>query len=404
MATRIIRSLKSDLSYELAKNEIFSDEEFLSELEETAKKKSISKDTALAQANLYFGKIAAKITKSSIFWALSKFTVKNKIIAKFDNIYVNKEYLKKLPDLMKDNIITFVPNHKSVFDFMLIPYYIVTEIGFMPIILAADVFEKFPLGIIFRKMGAYFICRGDKDEIYNLVFKHYVMRIVRYELIHFFFIEGGRNKSGGYSEPKTGLLHYILQGRKRFNDKKDIIFIPVSISYDYVAESKIVIKENLTGQRKNIFRSIAKYGSRRNMGNCYLRFNEPIKLSSVQKSSLSEADTVNALAGQIMSSIKNNIAISPIMLVCYTLNSIIKDVPAEITFDEFFDKYNEFLAYLKKVQKDTYIHPDKIREYLQFSSDFGIFEYDNSAGKISVPSENKPLIEYYSNGIAHFFG
>ncbi len=405
MPLDVLRSAKSDLSKHVAKNDIFSDKAFLSELEKIASEKGMRKEDALTMCYIYLDKIAAKFGDNKFVWNLIKFFVRKKIIERFDIIYSNKEVLRDIPALMKDNLIAIVPNHKSIFDFMVIPYYIVAEGNYMPIILAADVFDKFPLGQIFRRLGAYFVQRESKDALYTLIFSHYVMRILKYELIHMFFIEGGRNKSGGYSAPKTGLLYYILQGKKRFNNKKDLLFIPVSISYDYVPESKVVIAENLTGTKKNIFRSVAKYGSGKKLGNCYLRFNEPIKLSEIAKNSISETEIVNTLADRIMSSIKDNIIVSPVTLACYTVNSLTKTIPVEISLEEFSAKYKEHLAHLKKIQKDTSnINLDDIEKYLMFASDFRIILYDKYAKNISVLFESKPLIEYYSNGIAHFFG
>ena len=171
MRIEIRRSLKKDLTYYNAKKEIFSDRDFLKELGSIANIKNLDAEKAKHICNEYLREIAAGYTENKLFWNIAEAVVRRKIIGAFENVYYNKEHVQIIKQILKNNLVAIVPNHRSVFDFMILPYILVKETTFMPIILAADVFNIFPLGYIFRKSGAYFVRRNENDELYFLMFK-----------------------------------------------------------------------------------------------------------------------------------------------------------------------------------------------------------------------------------------
>lgn len=398
MHIKIIRSLKKDLKYDDAKKEMFSDKDFLDELQSIANSKKLDIANASLICNKYLKKIAAKYLDNKIFWSIVEFVVRKKIIGSFENIYFNKDNIGIINKLAKENIIAVLPNHRSVFDFVILPYILVKETSFMPIISAADIFDKFLIGNLFRRMGAYYVRRNESDKLYFLVFKYYVMLIVKYELLHMFFIEGGRNKSGSYSEPKTGILRHILNGKKKHNIQKDFLFIPVNISYDCVPESEVVIEENLSGQRKSIFKSVIKYLTKNELGNCYINFGEPIRLSNFL-AQYSEHDTISSLANSIMQNIKSLVTVSPTSLLCYT---ILKE--DKISLKEFEEAFKINLEKLRAKNKNLrYIDLNQIANYISFAHEKGIITYNKQKSLILVDSKKKPIVEYYSNNIRHLF-
>ena len=358
-----LRSLKGDLSHEDAKREIFSDESFLIELGRISALRKIKLEDSKLQCLEYLKEIASKTSKNKLFWAISKAIVRKRMIGSFNNVFYNREKVLSLKELARENIVVITPNHRSVFDFMLIPYFIVGETGMMPAILAADVFNKFPVGYIFRKLGTYFVRRNAEDEIYSLVFKHYVMLAVKYELMQLFFIEGGRVKSGGYAEPKIGILKYILNGVKKYNLSKDVIFVHVNISYDFVPESSVVVEEHLTGKRKSIFKSLFSYLTKKKLGNCYINFGKPVSLKESLTGFNSENEAMAAFGSNLIDNIKSLVVVSPISLLCYTLINSNK-----ISFDEFFNSYK---INFEKLKRDgcniSNVDLDKVRDYVDFS-------------------------------------
>ena len=394
-----IRRHENDLTYEDAKREIFSDKDFLNELNFLVQKKNLDSEKSKLICSKYLKEIAAKYTKNRIFWNISETIVRRKIIGGFKNVYYNRANVEIIKRLAKKKIVNIVPNHRSVFDFLIIPYILIKETTFVPTTLAADIFNIFPLGLLFRRFGSYFVRRNENDELYFLMFKHYVMLISKHELMHMFFIEGGRNKTGGYSIPKKGILKYILYGAKKYKPKKDVIFIPISISYDYVPESNIVIEENKSGKRKHIFKSVINYLTHKNQGNCYINFGEPISASTIKKKTKSEDKIVDILGDSLMSNIKSLVVVSPTALLCYTLLNKNK-----INLIEFKKKFKINFEKLKRSKKNVaYIDLNKIMDYILFADDKRIIKFDKNDQIIFVDSKQRQMIEYYSNNILHLF-
>ena len=388
---------KKDLTYDDAREWIFSDNDFFKEFNLILEKQNIDELEAREECEGYLKEIAARYTKNRLFWDIMEILVRKRIMGSFENVYYNKDGVKLIKNLARKHIVNVVPNHRSVFDFMILSYILVKETTYMPIILAADVFTTFPLGLIFRRNGTYFVRREVDNELYSLVFKYYVMMISKCELLHMFFIEGGRNKTGNYSEPKKGILKYMLDGAKKYSNS-DVAFVPISISYDFVPESKVVIEENKSGKRKHIFESMASYIFKSNLGNCYIKFGKPIKVSEFKKS-IKNKNTVDKLGDHLIEIIKSLVIVSPTALICYTLFNYNK-----IKYEDFKKRFKNNYEVLSKYKSDvSSIEVDKINEYLKFVDDKGIIVFDKGKGIINIDPKKKPIVEYYRNNILHLF-
>lgn len=394
-----LRSFKGDLSLEDAEQEIFSDESFLIELSKISTLRKIKLEDSKLQCLAYLKEIAAKASKNKFFWAISKAIVRKRMVGSFNNVFYNKENILPLKELAKENIVIIAPNHRSVFDFMLIPYFLVNEIGMMPTVLAADVFNKFPVGYIFRKLGTYFVRRNAEDEIYSLVFKHYVVLAVKYELMQLFFIEGGRVKSGGYAEPKIGILKYVLNGIKKYKISKDVVFVPVNISYDFVPESDVVVEEHLSGKRKSIFKSLSSYLTKKNLGNCYINFGKPISLKESLGKFNNENEAMIALGNNLIDTIKSLVVVSPISLLCFTLISFNSN---KINYDEFLNNFKLNFEELKKSSCNVNnVDLDKVKDYVNFAVGKKLIRLDSNY--IFIDEMVKPVVEYHGRNVEHLF-
>jgi len=98
-----------------------------------------------------------------------------------------------------------------------------------------------PLDVLFRSFGSYFVRRGEKDPLYHRVLERYLQLVASRGLTTAFFLEGGLSRDGRLREPKIGLLDYLI-GMLRSEPEREIVFIPVGINYDRVLEDR-----NLTG-------------------------------------------------------------------------------------------------------------------------------------------------------------
>jgi len=395
-----IWSQKGKFNYEIAKNDIFSDEKF----KDNIKKYCSDNKKDFAKTNLecleYFNEISCKYTYNKAFWSLMEYIVRTKIIGNLDNLKYNKESLKKLSKLAKENIIVILPNHKSVYDFMILPYILTVDSHIFPSVLAGDVFDIFPINYIFRGTGVYFVRRNEDNPLYFLVFKYYISLLLKYQISSLFFIEGGRNKSGDYSKPKGGVLKYILEGAKRHKINKDILFIPVSISYEFVPEQEVVVSEHHSKKRKHITKSLIKYISSRNkFGKCYLHFGDSISLSNISKICKDDKNLVSSIAEKVMDKIKESIIVTNTSLICYTISKLGKD---EVHIDDLKKHLSSNYDLLKKKNKDiSNIDLNNIENHLKSMESKNILKFEKN--KILVSENSKTLVTYYRNNILHFF-
>ena len=387
-------------NFKIAKNEIFSNPKFIQELKNFCVDQKTDFDESKSKCLEYFNEIASRYTYNKTFWSFMEYIVRTKIIVDLKRLKYNTENLKELNELAQKNIIIFLPNHKSVFDFMILPYIIATKSYIYPSILAADTFDIFPIGPIFRKSGVYFVRRSENDPLYSFIFKYYIALLLKFGVANLFFLEGGRNKSGGYSNPKAGVIKYVLEGKKRENIDKDILFVPISLSYEFVPELEVVISEHISQKRKHISRSLVKYislGKKFEM--CYLHFNRPIKLSDFTEKYKDDKSLINNIANYVMIRIKESIIVTNTALMCYTIKKLGKET---LSIQDFEKHFNTNYTFLKNNKRNVdNINLDKIEDHLKLMKSKNIIRFNEN--EISIPKNSKNLINYYSNNILHFF-
>lgn len=197
----------------------------------------------------------------------------------FRNITVHG--LDDLVTTAKRHTVILVPMHRSHFDYIVLGQKLY-EANVIPPIVAAGVNLSFwPIGSIIRGLGAYFVRRDSRsNRIHSLVLRRYVTALVKRGHLQEFFIEGGRSRSGKMRAPKVGLLSVIFEAFRK-GIKRDVIFVPVSITYEHVVEDQTFGEEN-TGRskrRENLFELIrARSIFRNRYGDIVISFGAPISL------------------------------------------------------------------------------------------------------------------------------
>ncbi len=178
--------------------------------------------------------------------------------------------------------VVLVPCHRSHFDYLIISYLFHLNFVSPPHIAAGVNLAFWPLGPLFRASGAYFIRRSFADnELYKLVFKHYLTFLIREGYTQEFFIEGGRSRTGKMMTPKLGMLSAIVNAFLG-GVRRDLYLVPVSIHYGRIVEEDAYGRE-LTGAEKEreSFRALIR-ASRflgQKYGTVYLSFAKPISLT-----------------------------------------------------------------------------------------------------------------------------
>jgi len=299
-------------SIETQANTILAGAEFEREVKIIATRMGRS-ETAVKQLarNEFFG-IAAN-PRVFIYWIASP--ICNFLIKRlFTEI---KSYgLENLVSAVRDNTVVLVPMHRSHLDYIVLGSTLYNSNLNTPVVAAGLNLNFWPFGMIIRSLGGYFVKRNARhDRIHALVLKRYVTYLVKRGHLQEFFIEGGRSRSGKMAQPKVGLLSTIINGYLK-GIRKDILFVPVSITYENVIEDEVFGDEN-TGQSKTKETLLALFRAReffkKTYGEVMINYGEPISVSKAigdtpRRRANAEPDVrhvVQNIAGRLTRSIRD---------------------------------------------------------------------------------------------------
>lgn len=175
-----------------------------------------------------------------------------------------------------------VPLHRSHLDYILLGSILFKSRLNTPLVAAGINLNFWPVGFFLRRVGAFFVKRtGGSDPVHALVLRRYVTYLLKRGHLLEFFIEGGRSRTGRMRSPKLGLLKAIVGAHQR-GLRKDVSFVPVSISYEQVIEDKALAHENKGGKKieENVKTLVsARTALGKSYGEVIVRFGEPISLS-----------------------------------------------------------------------------------------------------------------------------
>jgi glycerol-3-phosphate O-acyltransferase len=136
-----------------------------------------------------------------------------------------------------DATVVFVMNHRSNMDYVLVTYLAAERSALSYAV--GEWARVWPLSRLIRAMGAYFIRRKSRNELYRKVLARYVKLATDAGVTQAMFPEGGLSLTGALMPPKLGLLKYIIDN---FDPNgRDVVFVPVALNYDRVLEDRILV-------------------------------------------------------------------------------------------------------------------------------------------------------------------
>jgi glycerol-3-phosphate O-acyltransferase len=152
-----------------------------------------------------------------------------------------------LDRIEKGSTVVFVMNHRSNMDYVLVGYLASERAALSYAV--GEWARIWPLHMLIRSMGAYFVRRDSGDELYRRVLERYVYMATSSGVTQAVYPEGGLSRDGRLRRPKLGLLDYILRA---FDPQggRDLVFIPVGINYDRVLEDRTLLLDLEPGRRK----------------------------------------------------------------------------------------------------------------------------------------------------------
>ena len=178
----------------------------------------------------------------------------------------------------------FLWSHRSNLDTLVLSAAM-QELGLPPAHLFAGINMAFgPMGALMRRAGVIFIRRSTSDDpLYKYVLREYVGYVLEKRFNLSWSIEGTRSRTGKALPPRLGLLSYAADGYLS-GRVDDIVLLPVSITFDQLHEISEYADYAKGGTKKPegfgwLYGFIKAQGAR-HYGKVYVRFDEPLLLSS----------------------------------------------------------------------------------------------------------------------------
>lgn len=151
--------------------------------------------------------------------------------------YADEEGLSAIP---RGASVVFVMNHRSNMDYVLVAYLAMRRAALSYAV--GEWARIWPLHMLIRALGAYFIRRGSGDELYRRVLERYVAMATEAGVTQAVYPEGGLSRDGRLRPPRLGLLDYMVRAFDPHGER-DLVFVPVGINYDRTLEDRTLLLE-----------------------------------------------------------------------------------------------------------------------------------------------------------------
>lgn len=158
--------------------------------------------------------------------------------------YIDSEGIAKIDP---EATVVVVMNHRSNMDYVLAGYLAADQAALSYAV--GEWARIWPLGGLIRAMGAYFVRRNSKDDLYRRVLERYVAMATEAGVPQAVFPEGGLSRDGKMREPRLGVLDYMLRGF-HLDGERDLVFVPLGLNYDRVLEDRTLLLSGDPGARR----------------------------------------------------------------------------------------------------------------------------------------------------------
>ena len=318
--------------------------------------------------------------------------------------------------------VVFVMNHRSNMDYVLVAFLAAerTTLSYA----VGEWAKIWPLHMLFRFIGAFFVRRNSGNPLYRRILERYIHMATQEGVCQAVFLEGGLSRDGRLREPKLGLMDYML---RRFDPQRDrdIVFIPVGINYDRTIEDRSLLRsldpENRGRSLWFVCRTTSGFILRnlvlmvlsrwRRYGYACVNFGKPLSI----KDYCSETGTVfsqleredrfpkiEALCRRLMGAIADVVPVLPVSLVSTVfldtsaMDMDILQVEQRATL--LIDELQTNNAPVLKTPHSTRMAA--IADAIDLMQLRGMIA--QSDGRFMAVAQEKPLLRYYANAIAHW--
>lgn len=317
--------------------------------------------------------------------------------------------------------VVFVMNHRSNMDYLIVAFM---AAGHTALSYAVGEWAKiWPLQTLIRSLGAYFVRRDSQNPVYRRVLARYVQMATEGGVVQAVYPEGGLSRDGRLRKLKLGLISYMVS---RFNPagERDLVFIPVGISYDRVIEDRSLVRELRPDAKprttsfiiatlaRAVTHNVGLMVRRRwyRLGYACVNFGAPISMKSycrkravdfLGSSAEVRTEAIRELGEELLSSIASTIPVLPVPLVATVF---VRHPDRSMSALEIKVHAQALIDQLER--NHAYVHiPRADRDYaLTVGLRMLVLRHlvSEAGGLYRTETKEMPLLRYYANNIEHF--
>jgi len=383
---------------------------------------------ALERARRYAGEIVPSFSAFAYFRIGTKLAqIISRSLYRVRLGYLNDQSLRAID---RDATVVFVINHRSNMDYILVTYLAATASALSYAV--GEWAQIWGLRSLIRTMGAYFIRRNSRNQLYRRVLSRYVAMATGAGVTQAVFLEGGLSRDGCLRPPKLGLLSYMLAGAAEA-DQRDIVFVPVGLNYDRVLEDRVLVAVSQDDEQKAPkFRfsasSIVGFafnqmwlrlrGRWHRFGYACVSFGEPVSLNawqaerSITLASLENEErnkAIDRLGENLITAIGKVVPALPVSLAAHVMLETLSRPAggsAQETSLTAFEVKGKIFALIQRLE-DQGAHVHIPRSDLDYAIDVGLrmlnlrhlVIWDGDV--VRANADEVALLQYYANAIAH---
>ena len=369
-----------------------------------AQETGVPEDVAFQEATRYAREIVPSFSATAYFgFAIRAARLLSRAFYRVRLGYFDE---KAISQIDPNATVIFIMNHRSNMDYVLVTYLAAERSALSYAV--GEWARVWPLSRLIKAMGAYFIRRRSRNDLYRRVLARYVQMATAGGVAQAVFPEGGLSLNGQVGDPKLGLLNYIVSDFDP-DKSRDVIFIPVALNYDRVMEDRVLVAAAKAGTRKFRFRwtvairYLSKHlyqrltGKFLRYGYAAVSFGEPLSLKEF--SAGRKKDVTKDIGRELMARIRKVVPILPIPLLC----QCIRMCDGVVERDALIDTVTGHLEVLVKTGAHVRPMESNPREEVLVALNHLLMRrmiFETPEGLIAN-EKDAALIDYYASSIEH---
>ena len=314
--------------------------------------------------------------------------------------------------------VVFVMNHRSNMDYIIASYLAAERAALSYAV--GEWARLWGLQQLIRAMGAYFVRRNSKDELYRRVLERYIAMATEAGVTQAVYPEGGLTRDGRLREPRFGVLDYMLRGF-HMHGERDLVFVPLGLNYDRVLEDRtqLLAADAIRPSRARALANTLKFIGNQlwlllrsrwhRLGYACVNFGTPVSVRAWAAARGVDFDhldreqrhtEVAALGHHLMAEVGRLVPVLPVPLVAAVL---LREPARPYSLFDLKSAVAERVARLEARGARLYVP----RQDWDYAVGAGLrmltlrHLVDEVDGLYSARASEQPLLRYYANSIAH---